>query len=74
MSCQDPLLNCRLTYTWYFIHDVLHVSLSEVSFIFGVLLKDLSKSPRFEISLVLTADDELPKMIFFILVVSLIGL
>ena len=68
------LLVYSLAPTWGFLLNMLPVNLSRVLFILSILLVDLSDLQRFGILLVLKADGNLPKLIFFMLCVSLVDL
>lgn len=65
MSCQNLLLVYSFACTECSLLDVLLVGLSRILFVLGILPADLGESLRFRISLVLKADRELLKVLFY---------
>lgn len=74
MSCQDLSSIYDLARAWYFLLSVLPINLSRVLFILNILSANLGELLRSRISLVLKANDELPRIISFVLGVSVVSL
>ena len=74
MSRQGLSSVCGLARAWWSLLGVLPVGLNGVLFVLGVLPADLGESLRSGILLVLKADGELPRVISFVLSVSVVGL
>lgn len=74
VSCQGLLLVCGLAHAWCSLFSVLPMSLSRVLIVLGVLSADLDESLKIEILLVLKADGESLKVIFFVVGIFVVSL